>query len=98
MRQETLKDILLEQINATQGYISKGSLYLYGEQEQYSPESVGRCLRNLEKKGEIQVDYYTGKRKQKLARYARLGESKPVPQKPKIEIININGQFVAQLQ
>lgn len=82
----SLKQLLLNKINSTEGWLSKGSLYVIAEQEEYSPENVGRRLRELEEEGKIIVDYYKGKRNQTLARYAKLGENKPIPQKPKIII------------
>lgn len=70
----TLKTILLNHINSTTGWQGKGSMYMVGEQEEFSPESVGRILRDLEEENLIQVSYYKGKRKQTLARYAKIGE------------------------
>ena len=92
---ETLKQLLLEEINKTQGYVSKGQLHLFAENQGYSPEGAGRELRKLAKENKVLVDYYIGKRKQQLARYARLDT--PKPQKPKVEIIEINGQLLARL-
>lgn len=89
---ETLKQLLLDEINKTEGYISKGQLHLFAENQGYSPEGAGRILRIMAKEGKILVDYYVGKRKQQLARYARLGEPKPLPSKPKYEEVEVNGQ------
>lgn len=83
---ETLKQILLDKINKTEGYITKGQLYLAAEQEEYSPENAGRTLRLLAEEEKISVDYYKGKRGQTLAKYARLDTPKVV--KPKIEVRN----------
>ncbi len=96
-KKETLKQLLLEEINKTQGYISKGQLHLFAENQGYSPEGAGRELRKLAKEGKVLVDYYTGKRKQQLARYARLGEQPPIPQKPQYRIEERNGFTVAVL-
>lgn len=105
-KKETLKQLLLEEINKTQGYISKGQLHLFAENQGYSPEGAGRLLRIMAGYGyknhpehipEIDVDYYVGKRKQKLARYARLGEQPPVPQKPRVELVEVDGIMMARL-
>lgn len=77
---------LLEKINDTETWLTKGQLYLVAEEEGYSPETCGRYLRDMVVAGKIQVDYYKGKRNQKLARYARLETPRFI--KPKIQIIN----------
>lgn len=75
----SLKQILLDHLNKTEGYVTKGQLGLIAEQEGYLPESVGRHLRHMAEHNEILADYYKGKRNQKLVRYARLGEEvKPI--------------------
>lgn len=95
MTEDSLKQLLLNEINAFQGWMTKGQLYLVAEREEYSPENCGRRLRELAEEGKIQVDTYRGKRNQELVRYSRLGESKPLPSKPKITIINQDGMFKA---
>ena len=90
---ETLKQMLLDKINATDTWLSKGQLYLVAEQEEYSPENCGRTLRLLAEEEKILVSYYKGKRGQTLAKYARLDTPKVI--KPKIELKEINGQRVA---
>lgn len=92
---ETLKQMLLDKINATNTWLSKGQLYLVAEQEEYSPENCGRTLRLLAEENKILVSYYKGKRGQTLAKYARLDTPKVI--KPKIELKEINGQRVAVL-
>lgn len=92
---ETLKQMLLDKINATDTWLSKGQLYLVAEQEEYSPENCGRTLRLLAEENKILVSYYKGKRGQTLAKYARLDTPKVI--KPKIELKEINGQRVAVL-
>lgn len=89
----TLKTILLEYLNANDGWVSKGQLGLIAEQSGYLPESCGRHLRKMAKLGEIQVSYYKGKRKQQLSRYARLDIPKPIINKPVFK--EVNGQFIA---
>lgn len=84
--EKSLKQILLDEINATQGWLTKGQLFLISEQNGYSPENGGRRVRELAREEKILVDYYKGKKHQKLARYARIGELKPIPQKPKVVV------------
>lgn len=103
----TLKQILLDYINSTQGWITKGELGIITEKAGYLPESCGRHLRFMAGGAtnkypnhipEIFVSYYKGKRGQKLSRYARLGEPAPTP--PKLifkEIINEQGQRIMQI-
>ena len=93
--EDGLKKILLDEINAYEGWMTKGQLFLISEQNGYSPENGGRRLRELVNENKIEVSYYKGKRNQKLARYARLGETTPIPPKPKISIINVNGMPTA---
>ena len=93
--EDSLKQILLAEINATQGWLTKGQLFLVCEREGYSPENGGRRLRELVNEEKIQVSYYTGKRNQRLARYARIGELQPLPRKPIITFKEINGERVA---
>lgn len=88
-----MEKILLDYINNYEGWITKGQLYIVGEQEGYSPEYVGRELRTLAKDGKIKVDYYKSKRNIDLARYARLDT--PQVKKPVIEIVEIDGQVKA---
>ena|SRR3990167_3323119 len=97
METETLKNILYNEVINTQGWLTKGQLYLVAENNGYSPETGARRLRELENEGKIQVSYYKGKRHQTLARYARIGEDKPLPPKPKIEIRMFEGRPLAVL-
>ena len=87
MKEPSLKQILLDYINKTKGYITKGQLGLIAEQNGYLPEGAGRILRKMAEEEKILVDYYKGKRNQTLSRYARLGGPKPLPSKPKVEIV-----------
>ena len=89
MKEPSLKQILLEEINKTEGWLTKGTLGLVAEKAGYLPESCGRHLRAMAERRpdhepEILVDYYQGKRKQRLSKYARLGEQKVLPKKPQI--------------
>lgn len=90
-----LNKVLLEYIESIQGWITKGQLALIAENEGFLGESAGRALRNLESEGKIQVSYYKSKRNINLARYARIGESQPIPPKPIISFIEKDGQRVA---
>jgi hypothetical protein len=91
MKEPTLKQILLDEINKTDGWLTKGTLGLVAEKAGYLPESCGRHLRAMAEKRpdhepEILVSYYQGKRNQTLSRYARLGEQIPLPVKPQIVV------------
>ena len=106
MKEPSLKQILLAYINKTEGYITKCQLTLIAEQEGFLGETAGRELRILagygykghpEHKPEIEVDYYLSKRGVNLARYARLNTPKPIVSKPKIEILEVNGQVIAKI-
>ncbi len=83
MKEPSLKQILLENINATIGWQSKGQLALVAENEGFLGETAGRCLRQLTEEGLIQVSYYKSKRNIDLARYAKIGELQPTPPRPK---------------
>lgn len=98
MKEPSLKQILLEEINKTSGWLTKGQLALVAENEGFLGETAGRQLRVLEEDGLIKVSYYKSKRNIDLARYARLGEQEPIPSKPKISIINVNGMPMAIMQ
>lgn len=75
----TLKSIIKKYLeNKTGEWIKKVDLYKVGDEHEFSPESTARCLRSLAEEGSIQVEYYKGKRKQKLAKYSAL----PITQKP----------------
>ena len=84
MKEISLKQILLDEINKTEGWKTKGWIYDLSEQEGYSPETGARDARTLAEEGKILVSYYKSKRNKDLARYARIGESIPIPKKPQI--------------
>lgn len=90
---ETLKEILYNYINEAEGWVTKGQLFLLAEQNGYSPENGGRRARELVNEGKIQVSYYTGKKHQKLARYAKIGERQQI-YKPTFKEIERDGQRV----
>lgn len=71
MKRKPLKQALLDHINSTEGWINKVDLYIIGDKYEFSPETVGRCLRTLAEEGDINVDYYDGKWAKNLARYSR---------------------------
>jgi hypothetical protein len=58
---------------------------LYSQFEDWSPETIGRTLRELEETGKLQVSYYDGKYAKGLAKY-KLAEV--VEPKQSVEIIN----------
>jgi hypothetical protein len=85
-REKSCKEVILEYINSTQGWTKKA--ILYGIAEDWLAETVGRACRELEEEGLIKKDFYDGKYAKNLVMYARLGEAKPLPQKPIIRIVN----------
>lgn len=58
---------------------------LFPQFEDWSPETIGRTLRQLEEEGKLEVGYYDGKYAKGLAKY-KLKEK--VSPKQKVEIIN----------
>ena len=86
MKEISLKQIILDEINKTEGWKTKGWIYDLSEQEGYSPETGARDARTLAEEGKILVSYYKSKRNKDLARYARIGESIPIPKKPQIVV------------
>lgn len=58
---------------------------LYSQFEDYSPETIGRTLRELTEQGKLQVGYYDGKYAKGLAKYKL---SEVVEKKQTVEIIN----------
>ena len=92
---KSLKQLLLDKINETEGWITKGQLALVAENEGYLGESAGRQLRILAEEGKIFASFYKSKRNIDLVRYARL--STPKVTKPKIEIQIINNVPTAVL-
>jgi hypothetical protein len=79
----TCKEVLLEHLKQNQGWHKKVSLYVIAED--YSPETVGRTLREMEEEKQIVVGYYDGKYTKGLAKYAY--EKQP-ELKTKIEVID----------
>lgn len=94
-REKTCKEVILEYINSTQGWTKKAQLYAIAED--WLAETVGRACRELEEEGLIEKSYYDGKYAKGLVRYARKGEPQPIPTKPKIEIVEVDGQLLARL-
>lgn len=80
----TCKEVLLEYLkNNPRQWHKKVNLYVVAED--WSPETVGRDLRQLEEEKIISVDYYDGKHAKGLAMYSY---EKPPTLKTKVEIIN----------
>ena len=74
MTESTCKEILYNFIVKNEGWHKK--VYLYGVAEDFSPETVGRKLRELESEGKIEVGLYNGKYTRGLAQYRLKGELK----------------------
>lgn len=81
MTKETCEGLLYLYLGLNEGWHKKVSLYAVAED--YSPETVGRALRNLVEEGKIFVDYYDGKIAKNLAMYS----AQPI--KRKKQIVNI---------
>jgi hypothetical protein len=94
-REKSCKEIILEHINSTQGWVKKAEIYAIAED--WLAETVGRSCRELEEECKIQKDYYEGKYAKGLVKYARLGEEKPIPLKPRIEQVFENGIWIAKI-
>lgn len=82
-----LKKLLINYLNANDGFHTKGYLGHLAEQWGYSSDSASRCLRQLTEDKEIANEYYNGKYAKNLVKYARLGEKK-VRNLPTIMIID----------
>jgi len=89
---QTCKSVLLDFLKANEGYHKK--VHLYAVAEDWSPESTGRALRDLEEEGKIKVDYYDGKRAKHLAMYAIGDYQQP---KMKYETIERDGKIIYQI-
>jgi len=76
MTELTCKQILYDFIVQNEGWHKK--VHLYGVAEDFSPETVGRKLRELESEGKIEVGLYNGKYTKGLAQYRLKGELKKV--------------------
>ena len=90
---ETCEEILLNHLQTNEGWIKK--VHLYAVAEDYSPETVGRCLRTLCEEGKIFVDYYDGKISKNLAMYS--AKPKEPVKVPRYEIVEVEGQRLARL-
>lgn len=74
-------------------WYKKSSLYAIAED--WSPETVGRTLRELEEEEIISVDYYDGKYAKNLAKYKYGLEVKKIPT---YEIKEIDGKRIAVMK
>ena len=69
--------------NSQYTWFKKSSMY--SQFEDFSPETIGRTLRELEEKGQLNVSYYDGKYAKNLAKYKLADKVEP---KQTVEIIN----------
>lgn len=83
MRTQTCSEVLLEHLKQNRGWHKKSELYAVAED--WSPETCGRTLRELEESKEIVVGYYDGKYAKGLAKYAF--EKQP-ELKTKVELVD----------
>lgn len=91
----TLEQHLLDELKKNEGvWIKKVSLYVFADELGYSPETVGRLLRDLAESGTIKVSYYDGKYSKHLAKYSY---KPPAKTTPKITYKEENGIRIAVL-
>lgn len=77
-----MEKILLKHLKDNKGdWFKKVELYLLADERGYSPETCGRCLRDLAERKLIKVSYYDGKYAKGLAKYSY------EPKQQKVEII-----------
>lgn len=96
MKEPTLNQIILDFVNHSNGWINKGEIYFESQRQGYSPEGGAREARRLAEQGKILVDYYKGKRGQRLAKYAPLNTQPPIKITREPRIVELaNGQRVA---
>lgn len=92
MKTKSLQQHILEYLQKNEGqWFKKVSLYVFADELGYSPETVGRLLRDLAESGRIKVAYYDGTFSKNLAKYS----FNPIVNKPKINIIMVDGQAKA---
>lgn len=84
-----LKSLLVKYLRENEGWHKKVSLFVLGDEWGYSPETIGRKLREAESEGSIFVDYYNGKYSKNLAQYS----AKP---KEIRKVVEINGKIYIQ--
>ena len=75
MNKGTCQGLLLLHLGLNPGWHKK--VHLYAIAEDYSPETVGRALRQLEEEDKIEVSYYDGRVAKNLAMYAIKHTQKP---------------------
>lgn len=66
----TCRDYLLRYLQNNPGWHRKGTLYNVVDEEGYSPETGARELRAMAEEKLIFVEYYKGKKNQRLAKYS----------------------------
>ena len=92
MKEKSLQQHILDYLKQNAGqWHKKVSLYMFADELGYSPETVGRELRDLAESGKIKVEYYNGKYSKNLAKYSY----NPVVVQRKFEIIEKDGQRIA---
>lgn len=94
LHKDTLAWHLYNWLKAHQGWQEKWEMYVVVGREEFSPDSASRELRRMAQHGIIKVDYYKGKRKQKLSKYS-VGEI--INNRPKVIIEIVDGLPVARM-
>lgn len=90
----SLKKQIIIWLRQNQGWHKKVDLYVQFDKFGYSPETVGRQLRDLAESKEINVEYYDGTYSKNLAKYS-IGEI--INKRPQVTIEIVNGTPVAKL-
>lgn len=91
MRPSIKKQIVIW-LNQNTGFHKKVDMFVLGDTWGYSPETIGRALRQLAENKEINVDYYNGTYAKNLAKYASLSVKKSTP---KVQLVERDGVMVA---
>lgn len=94
-KRPNLQEYLLKYLNTRDGFVKKVDLYVVGDQIEFSPESVGRILRLLEREGKLKVLYYDGLYSKHLAKYACNDVVEPVKVKVEPRFEMRNGVMIA---
>ena len=93
MKRGHLKNKIINYFSKLEKDVWKKKVDLFKHFEEFSPETVGRCLRDLAEDKTIAVDYYDSLYSKKLAMYANSATivsnkvgTKPITRKVTIEI------------
>lgn len=86
---QNLKSLLIQYLKEHPGFHKKVDLFVLGDRWGYSPETIGRKLREAHEEGSLGVEYYNGTYSKNLAKYCY---GKPVEKK--LQIIVRDGRAI----